>query len=146
MSFESIFSNKQNVDPNLDALFKNKKPSNPTSDSIVKLIEKETEEPILNEHQRDFEDKQKTSRKKAAKVKQPRDEEQESRTIFVGNLPSNTKKEVFLSFNILFLDLSIVSIKDLIKTFKAYGKIESVRFRNVVPADITKNKKYAFIT
>lgn len=32
------------------------------------------------------------------------------------------------------------------KIFKPYGKIDSVRFRNIVPEDLTKTKKYAFIT
>lgn len=40
----------------------------------------------------------------------------------------------------------ISQIKDLIKLFKKFGKIETVRFRNVVPEDLTKPKKFAFIT
>jgi RNA recognition motif-containing protein len=109
MSFESIFSNKQNVDPNLDALFKNKKATNLTSDTIVKLIDGETTKPVENELQSGSMEKPKISRRKGAKIKHERDEEQESRTIFVGNLPNNTKKEVLVLSLTLKLQLCLFS-------------------------------------
>ncbi|CAF0757730.1 unnamed protein product [Brachionus calyciflorus] len=107
-NFESIFSSNTQVDENLNELFQKK---------IERPIEPET--PAKSEQ-----DLKKSSQKKFKKL----DPETEKRTIFIGNLSKETKKE------------------DLLKIFKSYGKIESVRFRNIVPEDITKPKKYAFIT
>ncbi|RNA29202.1 RNA-binding [Brachionus plicatilis] len=103
-NFESIFSSSTETDPNLKQLF-DKKIERPVTE-LPDAIDSKAES------------------KKFKKF----DPETEKRTIFIGNLHKDTKKE------------------DLMKLFKSYGKIESVRFRNIVPEDITKSKKYAFIT
>lgn len=105
-AFESIFNTNTEVDLGLSKLFKRK--IDPLKEPIPD-IEAEEEEPRP---------------KKLKKLTK----ETEKRTIFVGNLNCDCKKE------------------ELVKIFKPYGKIETVRFRNIVPEDITKPKKYAYIT
>lgn len=46
-----------------------------------------------------MDEKKVKSVKKSKKVLRERDEEKEKRTIFVGNLPNDSKKEVTLSFS-----------------------------------------------
>lgn len=111
--FESIFKSSDDVDPSLNKLFTRKLASK--KKNIEDLI------PDLDENI-DETDEPKTKRPKKLSP------ETEKRTIFVGNLNNDCKKE------------------ELVKLFKSYGKIETVRFRNVVPEDISKPKKYAYIT
>jgi len=61
------------------------------------------------------------------KKKHQFDDEQESRTIFVGNLPNNIQGKI------------------LKRKFREYGEIESVRIRSVARPDMTTTKKLAFI-
>jgi len=68
-----------------------------------------------------------SAQKKKANAPSKKDPEQEKRTVFVGNLPCDTKD------------------KALKKLFSEFGKVESVRFRNLARADEMKTKKYAAI-
>jgi len=135
MSFESIFTQNNEVDPNLDALFKKKAPKNIRTDQILSAIadattaeNTATESPSNAAGTKPQAPSTRASSRLNRKAKPQRDDEEEARTIFIGNIPSETKKE------------------ELLKLFKSYGKVESIRFRNIVPEDITKTKKFAFIT
>lgn len=111
--FESIFASSTDVDPDLNKIF--------TRKVAKKGPKKNIEIPDMEEMIEDDEEMKPTRPKKLSP-------ETEKRTIFVGNLNTDCKKE------------------ELVKIFKSYGKIEAVRFRNIVPEDITKPKKYAYIT
>jgi len=67
--------------------------------------------------------------KKLKKTNEPseKDPEKEKRTVFVGNLPTDTKE------------------KALKKMFSEFGKVECVRFRNLSRADCMKSLRYAAI-
>jgi hypothetical protein len=93
-TFESIFKTADDDDngnvanTSLEKLFKTRKQTNPNTDQILnavnqlKSIEKsheKTSEPVVN-----------LSRREKARLKV----EKETRTIFIGNLPTTTKKEV----------------------------------------------------
>lgn len=113
--FESIFDTDNNeVDKNLNKLFARKARA---------LVVDEDTKPIP-----DLKGVKEELKKPEIVKKKKRDPEEEKRTVFVGNLNVDCKKE------------------ELMKIFKPYGKIEAVRFRNIVPEDISKPKKYAYIT
>lgn len=111
-NFESIFSASTENTEKVNKLFTRKARKLKLKDDLPDIDEEE----IKKSDQQQI--------KKSKKL----DPEQEKRTIFVGNLPTDCKKE------------------ELTKIFKSYGKIEAVRFRNIVPEDITKPKKFAYIT
>jgi hypothetical protein len=103
-SFESIFASNTNTKSNLDALFKNSKSkANPNTKSILDAIVQNDE--IKNVSSTDGSGiVAPTSTRKLTRNKKKINRftnETESRTIFVGNLPNTTKKEVFTfpSFN-----------------------------------------------
>lgn len=137
-SFESIFTkNSDSVDSKLNSIFSRKsevivKPKtepknyrlNKANEEIMQEFVSDDNEDQLLISDDEFE-KKTNGRPKSFKKS---DHETEERTVFVGNLNCECKKE------------------ELLRIFKSYGKIESVRFRNVVPEDLTKPKKFAFIT
>jgi nucleolar protein 12 len=139
-SFESIFKNNS-VDPNLNAIFSRKsevvcikpktKPKsyslNKANEEIIQDFVSDDNDDEMLESDDDLEKKTNSSGRSNL-FKKKSDHETEERTVFVGNLSCDCKKE------------------ELLRIFKSYGKIESVRFRNVVPEDLTKPKKFAFIT
>ena len=100
-SFESIFATNTNTKSNLDALFKNSKSKvNPNTNSIVEAIVKSDE--ISSSTAINAEAakvgvttpiKARASSRNKSKIKKL-NPETESRTVFVGNLPNTTKKEV----------------------------------------------------
>ena len=88
-NFESIFSKNEDVDPSLNALFKrkiehkSKKSKNSEETEDLPALDN------LSEESSDEEDPNNPA-KKLKKL----DPETERRTVFVGNLNSNSKKEV----------------------------------------------------
>lgn len=118
--FQSIFSSNENVDANLSKIFKRKVDN--------KVNKNELEDILSNSSEDDEEIAAANSKGAKQSLVKKRNAESENRTIFIGNLNCDCKKE------------------ELIKLFKSYGKLESVRFRNIVPEDLTKSKKFGFIT
>lgn len=135
-NFTSIFNKNTDVDANLSSLFNTK-----SVKSTIKNEKSQISENILK------------SNTKTQKIDSDSDSDNgtvenklnssnkntEDRTIFIGNLQNDVKKEVKIPIdfsNFLNIQISILFKKDLLKTFKSYGKIESIRFRNVVSSDI----------
>ena len=101
-TFESIFASNNNAKTNLDALFKNSKTRvNPNTKSIMDAIVR-TEESVVDNSTTITEPtnimKPTSSRALARKNKKLKKFplETESRTIFIGNLPRDTEKEVII--------------------------------------------------
>ena len=99
-SFESIFASNTNTKSNLDALFKNSKSKvNPNTKSILDAIVQKDEiikdEPTATTTATGIAIPTSTRKSTRNNKKINRfTKETESRTIFVGNLPNTTKKEV----------------------------------------------------
>ncbi|KAI1284845.1 RNA-binding protein 34 [Halotydeus destructor] len=98
-------------------------------ESPVEKNEDEVEEPTMETPEASDDDEDSGEVKKRTRTRK-RDytkdsDEKNARTIFVGNLPTSASQ------------------KDLMKLFSEYGKIESVRLRNVVPSKLKISKKIA---
>ena len=99
-NFESIFTKNEKVDPNLNALFERKiehkpkksKKSTKLNETTDDSIENSKDLPALDSLSEESSDEEElnTTEKKLKKL----DPETERRTVFVGNLNTNSKKEV----------------------------------------------------
>lgn len=90
--FESIFASNKNTNPNLESLFNKKSHRNPNTNDIIDAIKLSNNEKTI-ENESSKVNIIETTRRKTNKKKKF-DEETESRTVFVGNIPKETKKEV----------------------------------------------------
>ncbi len=103
-TFESIFETTEDddtntVDTSLKQLFKKRKQSNPNTDKILSTInELRTDAARMAKVDKESKPEVSLSRREKAKLKI----EKETRTIFIGNLPKQTKKEVMHSSTRVF--------------------------------------------
>jgi len=94
---------------------------------LLLSVQKKTKKAVKKNDSDDEEDAEQEKKPSLEERNAPKEKnlEQEKRTVFLGNVPSIAKK------------------KELIKLCKPFGKIETVRFRGVAPAQPFLSKKLA---